>query len=237
MILLIYEICKSLQAYVLFLNSLYCSEVSTLNFIFIFLLLSFTGTFSLLFNCGWYSPWNCALLGHLWYTFLRVWGNKWKPPSVFSIRKRFETSIVACKLSGRIWGTCWTVKNRPAQIGIPLKWGRKGDRSPLQQSSRTNCYTLIQWPGSQNQEAETSIWTLELRILPHQPPGSSVHGILHERILEWVAILFSRGSSWLRNWTWVSCIAGRIFNVWSTNTHTQVYSIFKILLLGIIFIL
>ena len=40
------------------------------------------------------------------------------------------------------------------------------------------------------------------------PPGSSVHRILQARILEWVAISFSRGSSWPRNRTWVSCIAG-----------------------------
>ena len=42
------------------------------------------------------------------------------------------------------------------------------------------------------------------------PPGSSVHGILQARILEWVAIPFSRGSSWLRERTWVSCIAGKL---------------------------
>ena len=29
------------------------------------------------------------------------------------------------------------------------------------------------------------------------------------RILKWIAIAFSRGSSWPRNWPWVSCIAGR----------------------------
>ena len=46
------------------------------------------------------------------------------------------------------------------------------------------------------------------------PPGSSVHGILQARILEWDAISFSRGSSWPRNWTQVSCIAGRRFNLW-----------------------
>ena len=40
------------------------------------------------------------------------------------------------------------------------------------------------------------------------PPGSSVHRILQARVLEWVAISFSRGSSWPRNWTWVSCISG-----------------------------
>ena len=44
-----------------------------------------------------------------------------------------------------------------------------------------------------------------------RPPGSSVHGISQVRILEWVAISFSRGSSWPRNQTHISCIAGRFF--------------------------
>ena len=43
----------------------------------------------------------------------------------------------------------------------------------------------------------------------HSPPVSSVHGILEARILEWVAISFSRESSQPRDRTWVSCIAGR----------------------------
>ena len=45
------------------------------------------------------------------------------------------------------------------------------------------------------------------------PPGSSVHGILQARILEWVAISFSRGSSQPKNRTQVSCIGGRRFNL------------------------
>ena len=49
------------------------------------------------------------------------------------------------------------------------------------------------------------------------PPGSSIHGILQARILEWVAISFSRGSSWPRNQTHVSRIAGRRFNLWATR--------------------
>ena len=40
------------------------------------------------------------------------------------------------------------------------------------------------------------------------PPGSSVHGIFQARLLEWVAISFSRGSSWPRDGTWGSCTAG-----------------------------
>ena len=42
-------------------------------------------------------------------------------------------------------------------------------------------------------------------------PDSSVHRILQARILDWVAISFSRGSSLSRGWTQVSCIAGRLF--------------------------
>ena len=36
------------------------------------------------------------------------------------------------------------------------------------------------------------------------------------RTLEWVAIPFSRGSSWFRDWAWVSLIAGRFFTIWAT---------------------
>ena len=43
------------------------------------------------------------------------------------------------------------------------------------------------------------------------PPGSSVHGISQTRILEWVAICFSKGSSQPRNRICASCIAGGFF--------------------------
>jgi len=44
-------------------------------------------------------------------------------------------------------------------------------------------------------------------------PGSSVHGILQTRILEWVAVPFSRGSSQPRDQTHASCIAGGFFTI------------------------
>ena len=41
-----------------------------------------------------------------------------------------------------------------------------------------------------------SLSHVQLFVTPYcSPPGSSVHGILQARILEWVAIFFSRGSS------------------------------------------
>ena len=51
-------------------------------------------------------------------------------------------------------------------------------------------------------------------------PGSPVHGILQATILEWAATSSSRGFSWPRDWTCISCgscIAGGFFTAWSTR--------------------
>ena len=58
------------------------------------------------------------------------------------------------------------------------------------------------------------------------PPGSSVHGIFQTRILEWVAISFSRGSSGPRYRTWVSCIAGMLYHL----SHQGIIKITQLLL-------
>ena len=63
-------------------------------------------------------------------------------------------------------------------------------------------------------------------------PGSSVYRMLQARILEWVAVSFSMGSSWPRDWTWVSCIAGRFFTVWATREAWSLFSFNNILLLS-----
>jgi len=60
------------------------------------------------------------------------------------------------------------------------------------------------------------------------PPGSSIHGILHTRILEGAAIPFSKGSSESRNRTQVSCMVGRFFTIWSTREALlSVYDMLK----------
>ena len=59
-------------------------------------------------------------------------------------------------------------------------------------------------------------------------PGSPVHRILQARILEWVSMTNSRGSSQPRDWTWVSCIAGGFVTNWATREAfvSQVNSIY-----------
>ena len=56
-----------------------------------------------------------------------------------------------------------------------------------------------------------SVWPMDCNL-----PGSSVCGILQARILEWVAISFSRESSQPRYWTCVSCIGRQILYHWAT---------------------
>ena len=59
-------------------------------------------------------------------------------------------------------------------------------------------------------------------------PGSSVHGILQARTLEWVAMPSSRGSSWPRDWTCISCIfciAGRFFTAEPLGKPIGIYTL------------
>ena len=54
-------------------------------------------------------------------------------------------------------------------------------------------------------------------------PGSCVLGIVQARIMEWVAICCSEGSSRCRDWTWVFCTAGRFFTIWAIKKATHIY--------------
>ena len=59
------------------------------------------------------------------------------------------------------------------------------------------------------------------------PPGSSVRGIFQARILQWVAIPFSRGSSPPRYQTWVSHIASRLVTIWATREDICIINMFN----------
>ena len=85
---------------------------------------------------------------------------------------------------------------------------------------------------------EPSTWFLEMQSTPREKkerkwnhsvvsnslwphdcslPSFSVHGIFQARVLEWVAISFSRGSSQSRDRTWIASVAGRCFTIWTTR--------------------
>ena len=86
-----------------------------------------------------------------------------------------------------------------------IKYNGKGFRIPKSPQSVTL--------HTQSQKVSVSHSAVSSSVRPHRLyslPGSSVHGILQERILEWVAIPFSRGSSWHGVWKLVSHICGQI---------------------------
>ena len=76
------------------------------------------------------------------------------------------------------------------------------------------CYALV------SQSCPTLFDSLDYSL-----PGSSVHGILQARILEWDAIPFSRGSSRSKDRTQVSCIASRLFTNWATRGIPVLYRV------------
>ena len=79
----------------------------------------------------------------------------------------------------------------------------------------------------QSQSTDTRLWwkwkLLSCVPMDCSPPGSSVHGILQAKILEWVAIPFSRESSQPRDRTQVSCIAGGFFTICATREAPRKY--------------
>ena len=73
-----------------------------------------------------------------------------------------------------------------------------------------------QWPSSLDLKHKVKVTQLCPTLwvpVDCSPQASSVHGILQARILDCVAISFSRVSSWPRDWTQISCIADRLYQL------------------------
>ena len=81
---------------------------------------------------------------------------------------------------------------------FPQSWVNPGLELWLNTSNTSKIWHHCMWVLS-------CVWLFE--TLDCSPPGSSVHGILHARILQWVAISYSRGSSWSRDQTHISCVS------------------------------
>ena len=85
-------------------------------------------------------------------------------------------------------------------------------------SSSSSCTFCSLWLWQVNLSTKMGILLVLVKVKVTQshptlcdPMDYTVHGILQVRILEWVAFPFSRGSSQPRDWTQISCIAGRFF--------------------------
>ena len=107
-------------------------------------------------------------------------------------------------------------------VAISFSKGSSRHRNQTQVSRiASRCFNLWATREAQSEVAQScpTLWD----PMDYSPPGSSVHGIFQARILEWVTISFSRESSWPRDRTRVSRIAGRHFTVWATRETTRIY--------------
>ena len=96
---------------------------------------------------------------------------------------------------------------------VPWQWVELPDVPMIPSNSELppwKCFSVCEYVS--RSVMSNSLWTQD-----YGPPGSSVRGIFQARILEWVAISFSRRSSQNRDQTQVSHIAGRFFAFWATK--------------------
>ena len=152
------------------------------------------------------------VIGVLWhkkrYTYLVFAPGSWhKAPKIFPIS--------------------WVI----SMLGVSYSWCRmvtRRSKSWLEawkfQSlfPHPNCWFNHQWPMIPLKVLVVQSCRTVCDRMDYSVEGSSVHGILQARILKWVVVPFSRGSSQPRDRTWVSCIAGRFFTIWATR-ETQCF--------------
>ena len=166
---------------------------------------------------------------------------RWIPFSPAYSLEAGSTGLAPCSYSGTqprftcsaiprvIFSTMWlkVPQDRVCVLSSRVKKAGKRGKPPLFKTSpfgvsalEVECQCCLMFSPQTESEIESvsySVMTIPCDLIDCSPPGSSVHGILQARILEWVAISFSRGSSQPRDRTRLSHIAGRLFTHWATR--------------------
>ena len=140
---------------------------------------------------------------------------------VFTVARGFQVVLEVRNLPSNA-GDLRSVSLSPG-LGRPPAGGHG---NPLQFSCLENPMHRGAWQAMVHSESESEVAQSCPTLcdpVDCSPPGSSAHGILQARVLEWVAISFSRGSSRPRDQTQVSHIAGRRFNLWATRDRVTIF--------------
>ena len=158
--------------------------------------------------------------GHTYFCPENSTENFWKEACTVRNPQIKNAIVLPCSAAG--WHMspliCWQF---PASLKLH-RWAQRNCQLPctqkVSQGRETEAHGDILQGSAHSLCVSRSV--LSDSLWPHglcRLPDSSVHGILQARILEWVAILFSRWSSRPRYQTQVSCIAGRLFAIWATR--------------------
>ena len=168
--------------------------------------------------------WHCSplLQGVCLYSQGKLgWRSPKSTSRLLSVQKDSKLS-----LSASIHPITWEMQIDPAWLMcLPLNpslWQRKWSAVIGLPQSHAHC-----WSQGTHGPFEWQ-FHVEIRVLGWRnknisrsaccsPPGSSAHGILQARILEWVAIPFSKGSSWPRDRNQISYTASKFLTIWATR--------------------
>ena len=141
---------------------------------------------------------------HQYYTDPKSYRNLWIRKTPMSARRRIVKAV-----GSTTWDST-KVTREPH--------GREPQIRNLNKQWRSSIKTAGKWAADGSKKSEVAqSWPTLCDPVDCSPPGFSIHGIFQAWVLEWVAISFSRGSSWPRDWTRVSCITGRCFTIWATR--------------------
>ena len=127
-------------------------------------------------------------------------------------KQTWNQMLVSCYFSVWLWTCCLTMMSIVLFI-----YGPRMVRHTSQMVRRTEMKICVVCLVDQS-------CLILCKPMDCSPPGSSVHGILQARMLEWVAIPFSRGSSWHRGQTCVSCISRQILYHWANGKPFLVHN-------------
>ena len=107
------------------------------------------------------------------------------------------------------WHKVWNFPSEESTKYVFCQGNKVNFEKPLRMGAGCYVSLVVQWSGQLYVcvQLHPTLWDPMSGSLP----GSSVHGIFQTRILEWVSISSSRGSSQSRDRNWVSCIASRFF--------------------------
>ena len=111
-----------------------------------------------------------------------------------------------CWVASVVSDSVWPLRRQPTRL--PRPWDSLGKNTGV------GCHFLLQCMKVKSQSEVTQSCPTLCNPVDCSPPGPSIHGISQARILEWVAISFSRESSQPRDWTWslvCPALAGRFF--------------------------
>ena len=123
----------------------------------------------------------------------------------------FRVLSYSCGVTARGTGNRLGGRSDGGGMGLPCPSPRHLLYLTLTQCLHTTGFCLVLGLNTERVLSD-SLWSHDC-----SPSDSFVHGILQARILEWVAVPFSRGSSWPGDQTHISCIAGRFLMVWATR--------------------